>query len=90
MNACNIEDVLLTDQRGFKIADFPVPKFTSETIKISFMFALVVALDIVFFYNRNRSLADETNLFTISFNKEVFFSPIFFENPTFITNFLFL
>jgi hypothetical protein len=61
----------LTDQRGFQIADFPFPKSTSETIKLSFMFAPVTALDIVFFYNRNRSLADETNQFTITFNKEV-------------------
>jgi hypothetical protein len=39
-----------------------------------------MALDILFFHNRNRSLADETNWFTITFNKEVFPSPIFFEN----------
>jgi hypothetical protein len=49
-----------------------------------------MVLDIVFFHNRNRSLADETNWFTIAFNKEVFASPIFFENPAFDTNFPFL
>jgi hypothetical protein len=61
--------------------------FTSETVKFSFMFALVMALDIVFSHNRNRSLADDTNWFTITFNNEIFASPIFFENPTFVTNF---
>jgi hypothetical protein len=70
MNAFNIEDVLLTDQRGFQIADFPFPKFTSESIKFSYMFALVMAFDTVSFHNRNHSLADETNRFTITFNKE--------------------
>jgi hypothetical protein len=54
------------------------------------MFALVMALDILFFHNRNRSLADETNQFTITFNEEVFANPIFFENPAFVTSFPFL
>jgi hypothetical protein len=49
-----------------------------------------MALDIVLFHNRNRSLADETNWFTITLSKEVFARPIFFENPAFVTNFPFL
>jgi hypothetical protein len=73
-----------------QIADFPFPKFTSESIKFSFMFALVMALDILFFDNINRSLANETNRFTITFNKEVFARQIFFESPAFFTNFPFL
>jgi hypothetical protein len=56
MNAFNVEDVLLTDQRGFQIADFPFPKFTSGTIKFSFVFVLVMVLDTVFFHNRNRGV----------------------------------
>jgi hypothetical protein len=77
---------LLTDRRGFQIADFSLPKFTSDKIEYPFMFTLVMVLDIIFFNNRNRSLADETIRFTITFNKEVFASPLFFENPAFVTN----
>jgi hypothetical protein len=49
-----------------------------------------MALDTAFFHNRNRSLADETSRFTITFNKEVFASPVFFENPALVTNCPFL
>lgn len=47
---------------------------------------LVLALGIVIFNNRNHSLGDETNHFTITFNTEVFANPVFFENPAFVTS----
>jgi hypothetical protein len=47
-----------------------------------------MALDILFFHNRNSSLADETNQFTIILSKEVFASAVFSKYPAFITNFL--
>jgi hypothetical protein len=44
------------------------------------MYALIIALDIVFFHNRNHSLADKKINFAITFNKEVLANIVFFEN----------
>jgi hypothetical protein len=48
-----------------------------------------VGLLTAFFHNRNHYSADKTNLFTATFNKEVFASPVFFESLASVTNFRF-
>jgi hypothetical protein len=70
---------LLTDLRGFQIADFIFPKITNETVTFSFMLALVTVLDILFLYERNGPFADDTIRPTITSNKKVLASPVFFK-----------
>jgi hypothetical protein len=45
------------------------------------MFPFIMALVIALFHNRSCSLSDEAKWFTGTFSKEVFASPVLFENP---------